>query len=253
MTNLTAAGLSATEARCYEQLLTKTDWQPADLAQTVGEARTNVYKVLDRLVALGLAEKFDRAKKIHYRAGNPQLLLEMAQAKRQAMLEHETALQEQVGHLTKQYFMVADQPGVRFYQGKERIQAVFEDMLATKQDIYLIRSPYDDRFYDEAFFDSFKKRRASLGINTHIISPDIPSSVHDPIHDRLHNMFRAWVPADAYTAPVEWDIYSDKVAIISYGQEAFATVLESPQIAESLRQLFKLVEVAGNLPKSPST
>lgn len=244
MIDFTAAGLSTTEARCYQQLLTQADWQPAELARFVGEARTNVYKVLDRLVAMGLAKKFDRDKKIHYAATNPQRLLEMAQARREAVLAQEKSLQEQVAQLTTQYFMVADQPGVRFFQGKERIKAVFEDMLASGQDIYLIRSPYDEQFYDSAFFEEFKQRRAALNINTHIISPDIPSSVHDPVHDRLHNMFRKWVPADAYTVPVEWDIYGDKVAILSYGQEAFATVLESPHVAESLRQLFRLIEAA---------
>lgn len=241
MNHFAASGLSPTEARCYQQLLTRADWQPAALAENVGETRTNIYKILDRLVALGLAEKFDRAKKIHYRPRNPQLLLEMAQARRQTMLEEEKVLQDQVAQLTKQFFMIADQPAVRFYQGKDSIKAVFDDMLATKQDVYLIRSPHDIKFFDQSFFDEFKKNRALKGINTHVISPDIPSSVHNPVRDRIDNMFRSWVPASAYTVPVEWDVYGDKVAIISYGQEAFATVLESPYVAESMRQLFRLI------------
>lgn len=243
MNDLTAAGLTKTEANCYQQLLTQADWLPAQLALSVGEARTNIYKILDKLVSMGLAEKFDSSKKIHYRACSPQLLLGMAQQKRQDMLQSEQLLQEQVKHLTKQYFMVSDQPGVRFFQGSDSIKSVFDDMLQTKQDIYLIRSPHDEQFYSADFFTDFKKKRAKLQINTHILSPDVPSSVHNPVHDRLHNMFRTWVPKDAYTAPVEWNIYGNKIAIISYGQEAFATVLDSPQVAESLRQLFRIISI----------
>ena len=71
MINLSAAGLNPTEAHVYQVLLSKKEWKPADLAKNVGESRTNMYKILDKLTALELAIKFDKSNKIHYRATNP--------------------------------------------------------------------------------------------------------------------------------------------------------------------------------------
>jgi sugar-specific transcriptional regulator TrmB len=71
MTNLSAAGLTETEAKFYTALLEKKTWLPAELAKFVNETRTNSYKILDKLVEQGLAERFDQNKKLHYRAVNP--------------------------------------------------------------------------------------------------------------------------------------------------------------------------------------
>ncbi len=45
---------------------------------------------------------------------------------------------------------------------------------------------------------------------------------------------------DKYDAPVEIDIFGNKVAILSFGDELIGMIIESKQIASSLRQLFIL-------------
>lgn len=243
MIELTAAGLTASESKCYTELVRHTDIAPTQLAKAIGQTRTNTYKLLDSLVASGLAEKFEYKNKLRYRAANPQRLLELARERREEMLNQEKVMESHVSNLQKEYFQVSEQPGIRFYQGKDSIGTVFEDMIKTGKDIYLLRSPHDTEFMGKDFYINFKKRRALAGINTYIYSADIESATHDPKADRLNNMFRTWLPADAYTAAVEWNIYDNKVAIISYGKEAFATVIESPQIAESLRQILTMKKV----------
>nr|MBP9821153.1 hypothetical protein [Candidatus Saccharibacteria bacterium] len=37
-------------------------------------------------------------------------------------------------------------------------------------------------------------------------------------------------------------VYGNKVSIISFGKEAIGTVIDSPQIAESLKQIFKILD-----------
>jgi len=242
MIELAAAGLTPTESKCYVELVKHTDIAPAKLSELIHETRTNTYKVLDALALLGLAEKFEHKNKLRYRATNPQRLLELARERREEIINQEKVMESHVSNLQKEYFQTSEQPGVRFFQGKESIKAVFDGMLKETTDIYLLRSPHDNEFMGKAFYDDFKKKRVAAGINTYIFSADIVSATHDPKVDRLNNMFRTWLPEDAYTAAVEWNVYGDKVAIISYGKEAFATVIESDQIAESMRQMLSMLK-----------
>ena len=65
MINLSAAGLNETEANVYQTLLSKKLWKPSDLAKSVGETRTNIYKILDRLVELGLASRLKQRNSLN--------------------------------------------------------------------------------------------------------------------------------------------------------------------------------------------
>src|SRR3954466_7788124 len=113
MIDLSAAGLSPTEAKCYTALLDKAEWKPSELAKSVNETRTNCYKILDNLVAAGLAERFDKDKKLHYRATNPSHLLELARTRRMEQEKAEKELELQTNSLLSSYFKIHEQPGIQ--------------------------------------------------------------------------------------------------------------------------------------------
>lgn len=242
MTNLSAAGLTSSEANCYVILLTRKVWKPAELAKSVSETRTNCYKLLDKLVGLGLAERFDKDKKLHYRAVNPARLLELAHESRVAREKADKELELNAQTLMTTYYKSQEQAGIRYFQGKEGMKQIFEDMLVTQQPIYLLRSPSDVKFYDEVFFGDFRARRAEAGIITYAVTPDVASANPDKAIDLQNKFIRTWISPNSYNAAVEWDIYGDKVALISYTTEALGIIIESPHIAESFRQLLKLVQ-----------
>ena len=50
------------------------------------------------------------------------------------------------------------------------------------------------------------------------------------------------MPESAYTAPVEVDIYGHKVAFIAFGDTQMATIIDSPLIAEAMRQLHAMLQ-----------
>lgn len=242
MTNLTAAGLTESEALCYEALLQKRAWKPADLAKSVRESRTNCYKILDKLVSLGLAKRFDKDKKLHYSATNPSRLLDLARQSRADRERAEKELELGASQLMREYIKTQEQPGVRYFQGKAGLREIFDDMLQEGKHVFLVRSPADVKFYDEAFYEQFRASRARLGIRTFALTPDVPSAVHDTAADKANLFHRTWLPPEAYDSSVEWDIYGNKVALISYGKEALGLIIESPQIANSFRQVFKLAQ-----------
>lgn len=237
-------GLTASQAKAYLNLMQFGLLTPPLLANKIKETRSNTYKILERLEELGLATKDKTSSKLAYRATNPIALEALAQEQRNAALEREQQVKQALPKLLSFFYTYSEQPGVRFFQGKEGIQEIFNDMLRTRQTIYLVRSPADVSFYDESFFQQFKRKRAKLGIETHAITPDVASANHDPTIDADNLFIRTWIGADQYDSSVEWNTYGDKLAIISYGEEAIGMIIESPQIAASFRQLFSLLRMA---------
>lgn len=237
-------GLNKTQAKAYLALIRNGTLTPPALAKITGETRTNSYTVLDRLVELGLAKKLEKNKKFVYRVENPVALERLANKHRTEALQREKQVKDAMPTLLNFFYTFSEQPGVRFFQGKDGIEEIYDDTLRTRKEIYLLRSPDDKDLMSDEYLQIYKGRRAKLGITTHTLSPDVPSATRDPENDKANLIDRTWLPKGAYTAPVEMDIYGNKVALISFGEEAMGTIIESPQIAEAMKQLFVLVRAS---------
>ena len=235
-------GLNQTQAKAYVALISAGSLTPPQLSDKIQITRTNAYEVLKQLEEQTLAVKTGSGAKLTYRPENPSNLEKLMETRRNQVIEHETRLRTFMPQLMTYFYTYSEQPGVRFYQGKAGLIQIYEDMLRTRQTIYLIRSTADDRFLDLDFYNRFRKQRANLNIKTVAITPDVPNVNHDPDVDQQNQFHRTWINPKLYTAPVEWDIYGNKVAILSFGEEAVGTIIESPQIAAAMRQIFTLMQ-----------
>jgi sugar-specific transcriptional regulator TrmB len=257
MNDLTAAGLTPTESKCYITLLEKDEWKPSELAIYVNETRTNCYKVLDNLVLFGLADRFDKNKKLHYRATNPTKLLELARLKKSELEESEKVLENRTQELLKTYFKTQEQPGIRYFQGKIELKEIYDDQIKTKEPIYIVRPDYNMDIYDFEFMTEIRHRARRANIIRYAITPDREKAPKNyRVSDPFMLLNRTWMPKELYTASVEWNAYGNKLAILSYGNEATGIIIESPQITAAFIQLYKILEIGlrrdpdyANLPK----
>ncbi len=236
-------GLSPSQAKAYILLVLTGKLAPADLMSKTGESRTNAYMVLDRLVDLGLAFKDEVNKKLVYRASSPAGLQKLAERQRTRALETEQKIKAAMPGLLRFFNEHRVQPGVRFLQGREALTGVYQDHLKDGTGVCVFRTTADDPYYGDELYEYMTKRE-DLGIKTDLISPATPGSLE---FDQRHpndwpNRKITWTPPEAYTAPVEISIYGSKVAITSFGEEAVATIIESPQIADALRQIFAMAK-----------
>lgn len=243
MDDLSAAGLNQTEAKTYKALLTRKQWLPSELAQTVSETRTNVYKILDGLVAQGLAERLDEHKKLHYRAANPARLLELARDIRTAREQAEQTLQANSHELMRQYVATQEQAAVQFFQGKVEIARIFEDIAHAKTSVKFLHTLAGSDFYGYDYMFGLRQLAVSAGVKRSALAPDtnVGTSNYKATDAKLL-LNRTWLRAEDYTAPVEWGVYDDKLYIISYDSEALGMVIESPQIANAFRQMYRIME-----------
>ena len=243
MIDLTAAGLTATESKCYAALLEQKEWKPAELAQAVHETRTNCYKILDNLVALQLAERFDKAKKLHYRATNPARLLELARTAREVRETAEKELEIYTRELTQTYFQSNEQPGVQYFQGEQELAQVFEAIAGATEEVVFIHTTAGIDFYGFEMMHNLRMLAPNAGVSRRALTPDGQHAPRDyKTTDPTVLLNRTWLKKDDYTAPVEWGAFDDKLYIISYGSEAMGMLIESAQVASAFKQLFALIE-----------
>jgi sugar-specific transcriptional regulator TrmB len=241
--SLFAAGIQGTLAKAYIALLDVEAVSPSKFARTIGESRPNTYKLLDELVERGLAKRFDVGKKLHYQAESPAHLLTLARERKDALEAEESQLKSAVPNLMKAYYKNHEQPGVRFYQGKEGIKEIYLEQIEVGEPIRFMKTRADIEFFGFKFMHEIRMLAPQAGIERNAFTPDAPEVPIDVEEsDKRHLLERTWYLQDDYTAPVEWSVYGNKVSIISFGKEAIGMVIDSPQIAESLRQMFTLLD-----------
>jgi len=244
-TILRRAGLTESQAKGYLALVTHGALTPVELAEKTGESRTNGYAIADKLVDLGLASKKEGTRAV-YAANHPSTLETLAEKRRKVVIANERAVKDSISPLIDLFYAHTEQPGTRTLQGIEGIKSVYEDTLrAQNKEIYLLRTTADEVDLGLNYLDNYRERRAAAGIHTYALTPDteIARQHRDTLEDEAMLFHRTMLPLEAYTAPVEIDIYDNKVALIAYGETQMATVITSPFIAEAMRQVLRLILV----------
>lgn len=238
------AGLTNSQAMAYIALVKNNPCTPPRLATLINESRTNTYKILEQLEEIGLVGRDDSQKKLRFWANNPTALADRAKKRRLEMEAKEQRLQASLPKLLNSFFTYSQQPGVRFYQGKKGIKEIYEDQLRTGEPITMIRSRADMDFFGG--FKEIAQIRTIFNespIARHMFTPDAPEVRIDwKSNDARRGNTRTWLKTKDYTASVEWAVYGNKLAMISFGEEAMGTIIESPQIAEAFRQLMQLLD-----------
>lgn len=243
---LKKAGLSDAQATIYRCLLDHGTLSPSELAEKTGQSRENCYMIAKKLADLNLIEQTED-KKARYRVLNPSNLEILVEKRRKIMAKNEKYVKENLSSLLDIFYANNEMPGARTLEGIEGVKEVYLDTLRVKKDIYLLRTRADRLLGNDIDADSFLKhyreQRPLMGINTYALTPVTKRAKQNVKtgRDKAINFHRTWMPEEDYTAPVEIQVYGDKVAMISFGETAMATIITSPVVAEAMRQMLKVM------------
>lgn len=142
------------------------------------------------------------------------------------------------------FYTYQEQPGVRFFQGKDGIIKMYEDQLRTKRDIYFLRSESDVNVMGKTIYKVIENRH-KLGIKVYGIEADEADNIEfSRNNDTRLGREMVFYPKGTYTAPVNIYTYGNKTALISYGEEIVGTIVESPQIADAFVQIHSMLKIA---------
>lgn len=237
------AGLTESQARGYLTLIENGALTPAEIADKTGETRTNAYMICDKLEKLGLISKKD-VKKATYTPNHPSTLETLAERRRKAVTRNEQEVKQGISPLIDIFYAHTEMPGTRTLQGIEGIKDVYTDTLRTPNNtIYLLRTVADTPDLGINFLNNYRQTRADKGIHTYALTPDseIARQHMSSGEDQKMLFHRTIIPSQYYTAPVEIDVYGDKVAFIAFGETQMATVITSPPLALAMQQVLALL------------
>ena len=235
---LVEIGLTLSQAKSYLNLIESGELSPAELAKRCGENRTTTYMILDKLEQLGLVEKGGN-KKITYKATNPLALEALILKQKKDIAETESKIRAFMPKLVSYYYTFTEKPGIMLVEGKEGLKEIYTDTLRTKKDITFLRSPVEVDYMGQDFYDKYRLKRAKLGIKVkaYTQSTDSITDAQKQKDDDKFNINRHWISRSDYGAPVEINVYGDKVALLVFGNEMMGVILQSPAIASALKQL----------------
>ncbi|MGI6612253.1 MAG: TrmB family transcriptional regulator [Candidatus Nanosyncoccaceae bacterium] len=235
------AGINESQAKVYLALLEHGELSPVKLAKITGETRTNAYMICEKLLKLGLIRKID-GRKTTYSANHPVALEVLAEKRRKILTRNEQEVKQGVGNLIDLYYAQSERPSAKTLQGEEGIKEIFNDIIRTKKDTFLVRSQFDKKL-DRKFLRNYREKRQALGINTYAITIDTENGRKHILEGRdQETLFhRTIIDKKRYTAPVEIDVYGDKTAFVSFGETQTSFIISSPAIAEAMRQICQII------------
>ncbi|MFZ1249627.1 MAG: helix-turn-helix domain-containing protein [Candidatus Saccharimonadales bacterium] len=243
MQTLRHAGLGQSQAKTYLTLLQHGPLGALQLAKLTGESRTNTYMLCDKLIRFGLVMKME-GKKTLYEAAHPSALETLAEKRRKQVQKSEKIVHDTVSELIATYYRTRDTPGVVTRFGHEGIAAVYNEIIECGTDQQYLQSPHDGAYMGEDFYKEFGAKKRKRGIQSRVISvADTKTrAAHTQERELLEGVTeRIWLQPGTYTAPVEWIVQGGTVSAITFTEQPITLTIHSPQIADSIRQLFELV------------
>lgn len=234
---LMQTGLSEVQAKIYLYLIKHGQSTPTEIATGVDENRTTVYSAAEKLGALGIITKKDRGKIAAYAPNHPSVLESIAEKRLRKVARQAKNLESNLPSLINYYNEHQSTPGATTFYGLDGIKMIYDKIIAVKQPFYFVRSRYDE-IADREALEEFKNARVEAGIKSEDITPsEFTHNTNKEMKDK-YLLDRTLLPPSEYDSPVEIDIFGDNVAFINYAKDGMSTLIESPEIADAMRQMF---------------
>lgn len=229
-------GLTDTQSKTYLYLIEHGQSTPTEIADGIDESRTTVYSAAQRLEALGIITQKDKGKITAYAPNHPSSLERLAERRLRLAARQAQSLEGALPSLINFYNEHQNEPGATTFYGQEGIKMIWDKVIATKAPYYFVRSRYDE-IADRDALEDFKKARVNSGIESEDITPsEFTNNTNKDSQKWL--LTRTLLPPDEYDSPVEIDIFGDNVAFLNYAKDGMSTLIESPEIADAMRQFF---------------
>lgn len=241
---LISLGLTPDEASIYNVLLEGGFMPARTVATRASLGRPLTYKILDDLIIKGVAEKKDTGGKVSLFAPvHPRELEKLLEKKKGEIDNIKKALDESLGGMISKYNLFIGKPNVQFFEGKEGLTKMYNDINIEKNDILLIQSPFDSEFpeIDDLVQKQIKKQVAN-NIHTKAITPQITTTKEWVKNNDMENLVtRCIIPEKILDIPAQILIYGNKVGISSVKKPFITTIIEDKSINDTFRILFEYI------------
>ena len=238
ISQLSDLGFSQKESSVYVALIGLGRGTVSEISRKAGINRTTGYDILSTLSKKGIVRVSGKEPKQEYVAEPPTsialYLKNQAEVAQKNIEVYNSILPELNSH-----YSTEDKPKIRFYEGIEGVEQVYEDTLTSHEPIRAYAT-LDDMFKAlPHYFPKYYKRRADKGISIRAIVPKTTMGIERKSFDAEEKREIALIPKDTYYFSPEINIYDNKVMIASW-REKLGIIIESTEIADAMKKIYEL-------------
>ena len=229
---LTKLGFSEKEAKLYLACLELGSGTVIQLSRKADVTRTSAYDILDEMLEKGYVSKIHKDKHIIFSAVDPETLKKRFE---NSIRDLELALPELKGLFNKQA-----QPKVRYFEGIDGVKRVYEDTLTATTEILNYANSKEVRMHWSNYDEDYVQKRINKKIMLKGIAPDDECGLQVKKDDNKSLREIRLLPEKEFSFTNEINIYDNKVAIVSFTNEPIGIIIESQEIADTQRDIFKM-------------
>ena len=161
-------GLNEKEAKVYLATLELGQSVVQDIAKKAGVNRATTYFVIEALMKSGLMSSFHKGKKQFFIAADPDRLVEVLEQEKDLVEKREKNLKKLLPQLQSINNKQKDRPVVKYYEGKEGIKTMVDEVL--RADDNIINFAYSVDALEGLFSEEDKLRWRKIRVKKNIFA-----------------------------------------------------------------------------------
>ncbi|MBS3172278.1 hypothetical protein J4438_01690 [Candidatus Woesearchaeota archaeon] len=228
-------GLTEREIKVFLASMTLGQATVNEIAKKSNTFRTYSYDILKSLMEKGLVRYFIKSGVKYFETIEPEKLVYILQ-------EREDQVKTILPELKSLRARTTEKPKVEFYEGKEGIKTIHEDIIKTKPKEVLVYGN-TEKHYEvmQWYFPRYIKERIKNNIRTRVIT-EKTKLTKEQIKDKENVELRQtkYFPI-GFSFPTLKYIYGNKLAMISLGDNIVGLILENKDITNTEKMVFELL------------
>lgn len=232
---LRKVGLSDGEIKVYSALLDLGVSTTNLIHEKTGIERRNIYDILNKLIDKGLITYIYENKRRYFQVTHPSKIIGYIEEKKDDLENVKKEIEREIPQIISRFEFKKPIIKAEIYRGFEGIKAVWEDMLNYKEIYWIGSGRYVPRKLPH-FFASWNKRRIKLKVKLlNIFRYEWKDEINHPLVYETGK----YLPKEFSGNPTVIGIHGNKVTNFIFGEEFFAFVIESKELAENYKSYHK--------------
>ena len=233
-------GLDDLEVKCYLELLKKSPQKASDLEKALEISKATILNALYRLSnEVGIIKRAKKKNSYLFLVEDVNdvvKVLERAENKIKKNKEDALALLPEMRAM--QNYEIT-KPKIYYYEGKEGLKKVFEEVLDEAKEIIGYGSNEDEVKYLEKLFPAYYEERVKKKIPVKAIIPATEFNIKDTLENESKFIRKTHLIPKEFNYPIQVNIYGNSSVFYSF-EEKFALKINSKPIAACLKKIFEM-------------
>jgi len=225
-------GLSDGEVRIYSALLDGGP-SPVNLVhERTGIERRNIYDILNKLIERGLVTYATENRKRFFQISHPSRIIGYIEEKKHDLDSTKTIVEKEIPSIIEKFMARRPKISAEIFRGLAGVKAVWEDMLNYRETYWIGAGRYIPKNFPH-FFTGWNKRRVKLRVKwLNLMRYELRKEVKKPLaYEKMK-----FLPKEFSGNPTVIAVYGNKTVNFLLGDEFFAFVIESKELAENYKR-----------------